>query len=117
MSNLFTHQKTSKSFILNLTLPYTMSGVKEHNREYVRNERYGGYVQYLHGLLGNVRISRFTPIHIFYTILSYFFYLDWINVSNEFLNSLRAKAATCKHSYDSNLCDTPVPAIIQQYIE
>jgi len=55
--------------------------------------------------------------YIVFTVLSYSLYLDWIQVRGEFRDSLYAEAMTCQYLYESNHCDTPIPAIVKQCIE
>src|SRR3954454_9189828 len=54
--------------------------------------------------------------YIGFIILSYSLYLDWIQISNEFYNDIHTKAVTCKHLYEGNRCDMPIPAMVEQCI-
>ena len=54
--------------------------------------------------------------YIAFFVLVYTLRLDWVQIRNEFYDDIYAKSTTCKHHYENNQCDTPVPAMVDQCI-
>jgi hypothetical protein len=42
--------------------------------------------------------------------------LDWVQIRDEFYDDIYAKSKTCKHLYEINQCDSPIPVIVDQCI-
>lgn len=61
--------------------------------------------------------SPYTLRYIAFIILSYSLYLDWVQIRDEFHNTNYVETATCKYFYKSNLCDSPIPAMVGQCAE
>lgn len=61
--------------------------------------------------------SSYTLGYLAFTVLSYSLYLDWVQIQEEFLGTIYIETATCSHLYESNQCNTPIPAMVKQCAE